>query len=549
MQNTQVLIIGAGPVGMLAALSLAQAGIRCVIVEKRLDRLDAPKAHAVNPRTLEICERLGISADDIHAAGAPVERGGQVHFVDVLNGACFGSLPYERQDEGVLAFTPWPLVNIPQPRFEAFIAARLAQTRNVSLLRGVQAASLQQQANGVIAELHSQGMAFPWQLQADYVIAADGANSNTREQLGISMSGPEALQHYLMIHFEADLTDITREHPGLLYFCLSPTSGGVFIGYEHNQTWVFMQSYDPNTEQPANFDERRCRQLIEAAAGSPIKPLKIKQVSPWTMSAQVADVYHSGRIFLAGDAAHRFPPTGGLGLNTGVADAQNLTWKLAKVLKQQASPDLLDTYEQERRAVAMVNCDQSLTNSAKIMHLFAAVYGDDPHATQAHYTKVCENPQQHASVSAAVELQRPHFDSLNLQLGYRYGHQPDPDTIDISDYKPSFEVGDYLPRIPLQDGPWLLGQLPNQEFTLLSGPDAAGWRNPLVDVLAEDTDFKPLHGFHKCANIGTNGALLVRPDGHICARWTELPEDPEAAIRHSLGHALRTPQNTQQGGR
>ena len=130
MSSTQVLIIGAGPVGMLTALSLSQAGIQCVLVDKRLERLDAPKAHAVNPRTLEICQRLGVEADAIRAVGASHAEGGKVHFMDVLAGTCFGALPYERQDDGALAFTPWPLVNIPQPEFEGFLSRKLAAEGN-----------------------------------------------------------------------------------------------------------------------------------------------------------------------------------------------------------------------------------------------------------------------------------------------------------------------------------------------------------------------------------------------------------------------------------
>ena len=538
MLSTQVLIIGAGPVGMISALSLAQSGVSCVLVDKRLERLDAPKAHAVNPRTLEICERLGVSADAIRASGASAADGGQVHFVDVLTGTCFGSLPYERQDDGAREFTPWPLVNIPQPKFEEFLSLRLTHSKGVSLLRGVSAVDLQEQDNGVVTTLSGGGLAEPIELAASYVIAADGASSPTRERLGIGMTGPEALQSYMMIHFEADLSALTSDHPGLLYFCLSPKGSGVFIGYERNKTWVFMQSYDPASQGRDDFDDAKCQQLIEAAAGTSINDCRIKNVSPWTMSAQVADHYRKGRVFLAGDAAHRFPPTGGLGLNTGVADAENIAWKLSKVLNGQAQPSLLDSYEAERRPVAQINTHQSLTNSAKMMHLFSAVYGPDPAKTPEHYAAVCRDPGAHPSVAEAVEIQRPHFDSFNLQLGYRYGACVDPESIDISHYVPAFEPGDYLPLIRLTDGPWLLGQLPNNDFALVTGPDGASWANDKVAVFAEGADFEPTQPFFERAGLSPSGALLIRPDGHICARWQEAPADPSAAVRDSLSHAL-----------
>lgn len=537
MLTTQVLIIGAGPVGMVAALSLAQSGVRCLLVDKRLERLDAPKAHAVNARTLEICERLGVSAEAIRASGASVADGGQVHFVDVLNGTCFGSLPYERQDDGAKAFTPWPLVNIPQPKFEEFLSLRLTHCDGVSLLRGVNATGLQSREDSVVATLEVGGVNGPLEVRADYVIAADGAGSPTREQLGIGMTGPEALQHYLMIHFEADLRTLTSAHPGLLYFCLSPDAGGVFIGYERDRTWVFMQSYDPNTQSREDFGDAQCQALIEAAAGAPIGDFRIRNVSPWTMSAQVADAYRQGRVFLAGDAAHRFPPTGGLGLNTGVADAENIAWKLAKVLKGEAPPKLLDSYEPERRTIAQINSQQSLTNSAKIMHVFGAVYGPDPEKTAAHYAAACEDPND-PKIQEAVEIQRPHFDSFNLQLGYRYGACVDPETLDISRYDPAFEVGDYLPLMKLKDSPWLLGQLPNDEFALVTGPDGAPWRNDQIRVFCEGVDFDPEGAFFERAGISANGALLIRPDGHIAARWATAPADPQAALSTGLEMAL-----------
>ena len=119
--NAQVLIVGAGPVGMISALSLARAGIHSIIVERHRERRNAPKAHAINARTLEICERLGLSADKIRGTGASIEDGGLVHFVDTLSSTHFGCLPYERQDDGAREFTPWPLVNIAQPVFECFL--------------------------------------------------------------------------------------------------------------------------------------------------------------------------------------------------------------------------------------------------------------------------------------------------------------------------------------------------------------------------------------------------------------------------------------------
>ncbi|MEM9620749.1 MAG: FAD-dependent monooxygenase [Pseudomonadota bacterium] len=555
--STHVLIIGAGPVGMISALSLAQAGVPCILIDKRLDRLDAPKAHAVNPRTLEICERLGVSADGITAAGASAAEGGHVHFMDTLTGPCFGTLPYERQDAGARAFTPWPLVNIAQPQFEDHLRMQLARCNDVSLLRGMTATDLHETDSGVVATLNGAGWGHPLEVTARYCIAADGAGSTVRSKLGIGLTGPEALADYMMIHFEADLRTMTQAHPGLLYFCLSPTARGAFIGYDRARTWVFMQAYDPAKQSREDFDDATCQTLIEGAAGQAVPDLTIRNVSPWTMSAQVADRYRQGRIFLVGDAAHRFPPTGGLGLNTGVADAQNLTWKLIQVLQEVAPPSLLDTYETERRPVAQINTHQSLTNSAKMLHLYQAVYGAEAQDTPAHYAAACAEPDAPA-IRAAVEIQRPHFDSFNLQLGYCYTAEnsaqcngvdttsAQADDIDISCYVPVFKPGAYLPLVQLTDTPWLLGLLPNDQFSLVTGPAGTDWPDTVVGVWREGKDFKPVQPFYQSAALSANGALLVRPDGHICAVWASMPNDPKAALEQALNQARTGAVLTQQ---
>ena len=518
---------------MLSAISLAKAGIECLVVEKRLSRLSAPKAHAVNARTLEICERLGVSADEIRRAGASVADGGQVHFVDTLSGAHFGSLPYERQDDGVRAFTPWPLVNIPQPKFEDFLSRTLEDQTDAALMRGFAVESLTQNDDLVQTTLSQTDSGELMRIQSDYVIAADGANSTIRDLLDIGLTGPEGLAHNMMIHFDADLTELTKQHPGLLYFCLSPEASGAFIGYDRKCNWVFMQAYDPSTQTRQDFDDETCVKLVEAAAGQPLPNIEILNVSPWTMCAEVADNYKKGRVFLCGDAAHRFPPTGGLGLNTGAADAQNLTWKLARVLQEKASQDLLDTYEQERRPVAQINCEQSLMNSAKIFQVFEAVYGADAESIGEHYANACELPSQ-PDIQAAIEAQRPHFDSLNLQLGYRYGSSPEAD-LNISCYTPSFLEGDFLPRIELVDQPWLLGLLPIDEYSLVAGPDGQSWQQSGLTTLVEAQDFSPIESFWGRAGLGRSGALLIRPDGHIAARWEDAVPCPATAVGEVLG--------------
>lgn len=529
----QVLIVGAGPVGQLAALLLARQGIASMVVERRRAIGTAPKAHAVNPRTLEICESVGVSAAMLRAAGASANDAGFVRFVGTLSGVEFGALPYERQDDDAFAYTPFPLTNIPQPRLERALEKAIQAEALIELRRGLTCKVVEDRGDHVVALLEEGEGGVPVRVECQYLIAADGANSLVRRQLGIGMEGPEALQHNLMIHFEADLSVMTDARPGVLYFLFEPTTKGVLIAYERERTWVLMHPFDPASEDPSKFDKVTCAKLVRAAVGAAVPDLVIQNVGPWVMSAQIADAYRKGRMFLAGDAAHRFPPTGGLGLNTGAVDAQNLAWKLAAVLKGEAGPGLLDTYEAERRPVAIVNSEQSLTNASKLFELFAVLYGTDPARTQSHYNMMTIDPSASAALRDAVELQRPHFDSFNLQLGYRYASNAVIDApalqagrdVDISNYVPSFEPGAHLPHRWIRHAgarKSLLDLVRPDRFLLLGGPKAEGWCDAGMEIgLAVEAwghDFRDdALSWADVTSLHDESALLVRPDGHVAA--------------------------------
>lgn len=566
MIQTDVLIIGAGPVGQLAALSLARNGSACVLADKRLERSAAPRAHAVNARTLEICDRLGLSAQRIRSQGARADHAGWVRFKASLTGAEFGHLPYERQQDDVLDLTPFPLVNIAQPDFEALLSSALDRTTQVGLLRGAQCQAPQQNADGVTTQINVRGSAAPVTVRSQYVIAADGAGSTVREALGIALAGPEGLQQNLMLHFEADLTEQVGDRPGVLHFLFKPGSLSAMICYDARRSWVLMHGWDPARESVDDYDDERCQQIIEAAVGAPVPELKIRHRSPWAMCAQVAERYRDGRIFLVGDAAHRFPPTGGLGLNTGVGDAHNLAWKLAWVLQGRAGPDLLDSYEIERQPVARINTQQSLLNSGQIMQLVAAIMGPDSANVEGHMAQLAEDPASDPTLTAAIDAQRPHFDSLALQMGYRYassaimGSDAWAPPADISDYQAEFTAGASLPHRWIeqnrQQSSWLSG-IRVDGFTLFTGPTADSWTKacegldqPITVIRESVSDQTEGSNWSTVTGLTDSGALLVRPDGHIAARWADDAR-ASTALANALGQILNTSQpqaaNTQEG--
>ena len=539
--SARVLIVGAGPVGQLAALLLSHHGVASKLIDKRLKTLSAPKAHAVNARTLEICDSIGISATHLRQLGASANEGGEVRFVGTLTGPEFGCLPYERQDQAAFEATPFPLTNIPQPVFEEELIAKVLQDDRIDFCRGVECVAVHG-PHQVEAVLVMDGVESTRSF--DYVIAADAAGSNIRQALGIEMQGPEALSNHLMIHFSADLRPYTKDRQGVLYFLFEPGVSGALIAYDHAHTWVLMHPWNPQSESRDDYDEAHCLQLIEQAVGQPLPATVVENVSPWTMSAQVAKQYRQGRVFLAGDAAHRIPPAGGLGLNSGVGDVQNLTWKLAAVMRGEAGSGLLDTYETERQPVAQNNNEQSVNNAAKLLHLYAALMGSDPEKSAEHYAGVAADPSACAELAEAVDVQRPHFDSFDLQLGYRYNspaiYESPPLTpiTDVSAYQPSWDAGAHFPhRWVRQDGETvpLQSLLSASRFTLLGGPDAQLQLSMAeVDQLKFGEDFVDDQEWVALTGLPAVGAILIRPDGHIAARLQAVCEDQLRTVLHQI---------------
>ena len=535
-----VLIVGGGPVGMLGGIMLAKRGLPCLVAEKYSQRLDAPKAHALNPRSLEICAAAGLPMDRLHAVATPRHEGADVRMVTSLVGQQIGSLPYERQDEAVRTLTRWPLINISQPAFEQVLEQAITQSDQVTLRKDLEWVSCEQQPDQVISTLIDRASGEKLQIISHYLIAADGASSAVREHLGIPMLGPHALQHNMMIQFEADLRELLQERPAILYFLFGPGSSRCLIAYDIGKTWVLMHRCEEH-ETAANFGPEVCTHLIRQAIGSDKPPIQIKHVRPWVMSAQVAQRYVQGRVFLAGDAGHRFPPSGGLGLNTGVADMDNLTWKLASVEKGIATPRILETYESERQGVAQTNMRQSLSN-ARRMKVLMDVLGYNPDAPETFklIAQRLADTEYHLAIQEAVEYQREHFDSLRLQLGYAYGGTlQQEDSLPISEFRPKAVSGARLPHHTLADGRSTLDLMHFANISLLCSHDS-GWvanshrLGPHVHCLAQGREYEMQGHCPVLMGLSESGALLVRPDGHILAVAHAFSEDSLQCMQHTL---------------
>jgi 2-polyprenyl-6-methoxyphenol hydroxylase-like FAD-dependent oxidoreductase len=526
----------------MSAILLARQNVPSLIVERRATRSSAPKAHALNPRSLEICRSAGLDLDAIYARKTPAEESGYVRFVSRLAGEEIGALPYERQDEAVRRLTPMPLINIAQPDFEDIVVDRIVDEQLITLRLGAEWKESKEREDGVESLIrHENGTTSL--VRSDYVIACDGAASRVRASLGVAMEGERVVQHSLSIHFSADLSALMKDRPAILYWILDPAASGTFIVYNLASNFVFVHSYDPEREPLETFTPERLRSIISAAIGDPSIDFTVQAANPWVMTAQVASRYRVGRIFLAGDAAHRFPPSGGLGLNTGVADAHNLAWKIGAMRRGWYDDSLLDTYESERRPVALANTAQSLLNSRQIARLFESVRGSSRGAPALHtFRERMADPAGRAEIMDAIAAQREHFDSLALQLGYVYGEGAEPPP-DVSVFEPVFRRGARLPHAWIERGGRRMSTLDlvdEQSFVLLVGEGDQVWRAatlaaPMpVRVVELGIDFLDPEGeWTAQSGLSSGGALLVRPDGHI-ALAARSPHSATADLSDAL---------------
>ncbi len=547
-----VLIVGAGPSGMMASLLLHQLGVERLLVERRADVRRAPAAHAVNARTLEICRAAGVDMHAIAAAAALPRDAGWVYWVTALGGSVLGSLPYERQGEEQLATTPTPLRNLSQNRFEPILVEALQRTGAGAPTWQQVWESAEQDEGGVTSRLRDLTTGETYEVRSRYLVAADGAGSRVRKWLAIDMVGPQQLQSFVMIHFAANLRRLAGDPPGVLHFVFDPRSGGsVFVLHDLDRESVFMQPYDPERETIADYSFERCEKLVRGAMVDPAIDLTIESVDTWAMTAQVAERYRIGRSILIGDAAHRFPPTGGLGLNTGVQDAHNLAWKLAALLRG-GSDRLLDSYELERRPVAQANADQSLVNALKLIEVPVALgLEEDAERSAVRMAEILGSADGRRHVADSIAGQADHFDQIGLQLGFVYergaliADADDAPRSDVRHFVPSGRPGARLPHAwtTERERRSTLDWVPLDRFSVIAGPRGEAWRAAAEScglparVVAED-DLVDFRTWLDAAGISAAGVLLVRPDQHVAWRSREAVADPAGALNDALRRVL-----------
>ncbi|KAK5046783.1 hypothetical protein LTR84_007137 [Exophiala bonariae] len=513
------MIIGGGPVGITTALALARYGYSSIILEQHSERLDQPKAHYLNSRTLEILHQLKVDTLPLRKHGLQAEEADSVRFSSSMRGVQFGTIDV-KQDEAQI-MSPEVAFHVAQPYLEDLLLHEALATGRVEIRRQHQWMDCTKASDGlIISQVLSRITNTTTTLRSKYLLGCDGANGKSREQLGISfrpaMADKEQVLHYASVHFSADLSHLST---GVLWFILSHDRMGVLIAYNRKTSWVYFTSFDPEKTSKDSLTSSYFRALVGEAIGE--VPLDYKEIgiTVWSTSPRIADTYHSTKVpngILAGDAAHSFPPTGGLGVNTGIADVQNIAWKIFAIEHGWTEQSFLATISGERRPVALENATQSKINEGKIFRLAAAILKPGILAEE-----LMADPNCRQQIKDAIDDNWEHFHSPDLELGYVYGGSR---TRGPADYKKEFIPGVRLPHI------WVccrgqkvstLDLISGREFVLLTPEDftertTIEVRGVPVIVQQLNRDFEDADACWAAISAQiSSAAILVRPDHHI----------------------------------
>jgi putative polyketide hydroxylase len=545
--KTKVVIVGAGPAGLALGLCLARQGVRSVILERRDRPSQHPRAHYVNTRTSELLGIWGI-LDQVIADSYPLDH---LPFPMLVP---LGGLTVEQGKE----ISPGLVTSCAQDLVEAAILGALQRYDLCEIRWSSTVTNIVDSPGSVIA--HYDHADEPQTLTARWCVAADGSNSIVRTLLDIAMIGDDNLGSLINMHFEGRLTP-EGEVPSLAKQSEDPEVAGAFISMDGNDRFCFHHPYDSATESPADYTETRCRELIlKAAKLANDANISVVSIRPWTMTALVAERFRGQSVFLLGDAAHAFPPTGGFGMNSGIQDAHNLAWKLAAVIDGSGGPNLLTSFQTERQPIAFLNTSQSLRNAHR------STYHDNPSPHAAHIDKrASQSVRSGAAVASTEDRGRlemlEHAGAIGQDLGFAYDDSPiisydsvpRPDT-QIATYLPNACPGARAPHLYLQSNGVVQSTIDlfDGQFSLVTASDGQAWREA-ADALCADfafqqieiggvENFEPLTAnFTALYGISQAGAVLVRPDGHVAFRSTDAADNPSEILRTALQTALGWP--------
>lgn len=523
-EDVPVLIVGASMVGLSAALFLAHHGIDSLTVERHSGTAIHPRAGHFHLRTLELLRSVGLEDRVRRTSEERFFPNGGINAVETLAGGEIASY-FPDLNAGVGEFSPSRRLFVGQHALEPILRTR-AEELGATLRYDTGAVSVREDHDGVSVIIRDRKTETERRVHARYLVAADGWRSPIRRRLGIGMHGYGGLSRSATIYFRANCVRLL-EHQNLgVIYVFNPKVRG-FFRFEKSGTAGFLVVNtlgDPT--QPGALDvtegltPSRAQDLVRAAIGVPDVDVRIEDVAHWEATAEVAERYRQGSIFLVGDAAHALPPNGGFGGNTGVQDAHNLAWKLAMAVQGTAGEGLLATYDAERRPVGELTIDQAYTRYVR--RVTPELGGND--------------------IPVLI-------DDLSMEIGYCYYSDailPDAGSTQdgaLTEHPSSAagRPGTRAPHLHLRHGGQPLSSLDlfGLRFVLLAGPEGRSWCAAAREagdslgvaldghVLARDTEVAdPERRFGARYGVSAAGAVLVRPDGFVAWRSRSQVLDP-----------------------
>jgi 2,4-dichlorophenol 6-monooxygenase len=575
--ETDVLIVGSGPAGSASALLLSSLGVPNIMITKYRWTANTPRAHITNQRAMEIFRDMGIE-DQVLADATPHHMVGDTVFCTSIAGEEIGRIhtwgtSAAREADYQLA-SPSLIVDIPQTYLEP-ILVRNATARGTQSRFSTEYLSHTQDADGVDVRVLDRMTGTEYTIRAKYVIGADGARSKVAADIGLPFEGAMDIAGSMNITFKADISAYCDHRPSVLYWVIQPGSnvGGIGAGLVRMirpwNEWLIVWGYDIDEEPPV-VDDAAATDIVRNLLGMPELDVEITGTSLWGNNEMYATHLQSGRVFCAGDAIHRHPPSNGLGSNTSIQDAYNLAWKLAAVLRGQADPSLLETYSTERAPVAERIVKRANRSSREFVDLFVALGVTDAEteeemvaAIEERKANTPEGAAKRAALVEAMELKNYEFNAHGVELGQFYTSaavvpdgttRPEPTRDPDLYYEASTVPGSHLPHAWVGDNTTkhaMMDLAPYDRFTLISGIAGEAWEDAAEKVSHElgvpveaviigpgrpVTDL--YYDWSKLREVEEGGALLVRPDKHIAWRSHTLPADPGSELRAALSQVL-----------